>query len=120
MGRTRWPWIADTFNARKVHFPDGTIWELGQKLSEADQQRYPPCEARAVYVSTQLTGPHIGTEAIIKVRMQYVIFRPPCLPQSTEHVLGYLTAKLHIQTPLYGRKMHPRNGTDSPKTRLLL
>ena len=68
------------FNDPKIQFPDGTIWQLGQKLSEADQQRYRPCEARAVYVSTQLTGPQVGAQAIVKVRMQWVL--PVLLPAS--------------------------------------
>lgn len=70
MDRTRLRWIDDTFDADEVHFPDETVWKIGRKLSEAFQQRYPPCEARAVYISTQLMGPDVGAEAIIKVRMQ--------------------------------------------------
>ncbi len=70
MGKDSWPWIADMFNNRTVQFPGGTTWQLGRKLSEADQRSYQPYEARAVYVSTLLTGPQAGGQAIIKVRMQ--------------------------------------------------
>ncbi len=49
MDRTRLRWIDDTFDADEVHFPDETVWKIGRKLSEAFQQRYPPCEASGIY-----------------------------------------------------------------------
>ncbi len=55
---------------RKIAFPDETVWELEKKLSEASEETYPPAEARAVYVCRQLKGPQVGSQAIVKVRMQ--------------------------------------------------
>jgi hypothetical protein len=66
-------WIGDALNGERITFPndpDRAQWELQEKLSEAHQHECLPHEARAVYVCKQLRGPCVGTEAIIKVRMQ--------------------------------------------------
>ncbi len=85
MGKDSWQWIGDMFNDRTIQFHDGTIWQLGRKLSEAAQHRYHPSEARAVYVSTQVTGPQVGAQAIVKVRMQWVF--PVSLPSNPQLTL---------------------------------
>src|SRR5438309_1036200 len=72
MGKWKFPWVSDMFDARRITFPDKTVWELENKLSEASQQIHSPSEARVVYVCKQVEGPQVGSQAIIKVRLQWV------------------------------------------------
>jgi hypothetical protein len=65
-------WIGNTFDGRKIAFPDKSVWKLEDKLSEKSQQVCSPSEARAVYVCKQIAGSRVGSQAIIKVHMQYV------------------------------------------------
>jgi len=65
-------WIGDSLNGREIKFPKNGVWKLEDKLSESSQQVVPPSEAKAVYVCRQISGREVGSQAIIKVRMQYV------------------------------------------------
>jgi hypothetical protein len=69
-------WIGDSFDGREIKFPikfpKKNVWKLEDKLSESSQQVVPPSEAKAVYVCKQISGRGVGSQAIIKVRMQYV------------------------------------------------
>src|SRR5947209_20573493 len=85
-----WPWIGDMFDGRKIAFPDKSVWEIENNLSEASQQIHPPSEARAVYVCKQIAGSQVGSQAIIKVRMQYVFLLVE--PSGSELIL-------HIRIP---------------------
>ena len=61
------------FDGRKIAFPDKTVWKFETTLSESSQQIHPPSEAKAVYVCKQIAGPYVGSQAVIKVRLQYVV-----------------------------------------------
>ncbi|KKZ60974.1 hypothetical protein EMCG_04397 [[Emmonsia] crescens] len=80
-------WIGDLFDAFPLWCPDGTVWEIGKKLSE--RASFAPAEisgtgwaiaeAQAVYICHQVEGPSIGMEAIVKVRLQVPPKYPPNL-----------------------------------------
>jgi hypothetical protein len=79
MARGKYLWVDDMLDGRKVSFPDETVWELEKKISETsilnnpfiDESEQVP-EAKAVYLCKQIMGPHVGSQAIIKVHVQYV------------------------------------------------
>lgn len=81
MGRNHFfqNWIGDLFEDFVLWCTeDGTEWKFGQKLSEragcasedTTELGRPVAEAVAVYNCKQVKGPSVGTEAIVKVRMQ--------------------------------------------------
>ena len=69
-------WIGDSFDGWEIKFstkfPNRNVWKLEDKLSESSQQVVPPSEAKAVYVCKKISGRRVGSQAIVKVRMQYV------------------------------------------------
>ena len=63
-------WAQDPFDGRIVAFPNGTSWRIEDKLSERYQTEVEPCEASAVYNCSQVAGPQIASQAILKLKMQ--------------------------------------------------
>ncbi|KAM5461424.1 hypothetical protein McanCB49686_000223 [Microsporum canis] len=77
MGRDRDvpDWIGNMFDNYSVKCPDGSIWELNEKISEKSfvldgDEPDAIAESQAVYHCRQTKGPSMGMEAIAKIRMQ--------------------------------------------------
>ncbi|EFE34321.1 uncharacterized protein ARB_06721 [Trichophyton benhamiae CBS 112371] len=71
------PWIGNTFDNFTLKCPDGSKWRISEKISEKSVEFHAYsnsgelyAEAQAVYLCRQIIGPHVGMEAIVKVRMQ--------------------------------------------------
>lgn len=84
-------YIGNNFRNRFIEFPDGSEWQLTRKISEKCRHVFEPpvyhsdddedkaaaeevkaqvSEATAVFEALQTLGLAIGSEAIIKIRMQ--------------------------------------------------
>ena len=84
MGRFRRELILQhDLDNRVVTFPDKKQWKLTKKLSakawegstpseRAEWKEWRPDEEHAVYECKQVRGPQVGTEAIMKIRVEYV------------------------------------------------
>lgn len=64
-------WISAHLQGQNIHFPNDTTWCLAEVLAEKgiffDEG---PAEASAVFTCKQQSGPNLGCEAVIRVRMQ--------------------------------------------------
>lgn len=75
-------WVGNLLDDNSITFPDGVEWSVGPKISEKcsifEGHRWgterDTSEAQAVYHCHQTTGPSVGREAIMKIRLQYVTF----------------------------------------------
>ncbi|KAK2794011.1 hypothetical protein FQN50_009960 [Emmonsiellopsis sp. PD_5] len=79
-------WIGNLLDGLELWYQAQDIeWLIGQKISEkttyipgaSRKDGRPRSEAQAVYHCQQITGPEIGKEAIVKVRMQVPTEYPP-------------------------------------------
>ncbi|KAK2812028.1 hypothetical protein FQN50_001737 [Emmonsiellopsis sp. PD_5] len=76
MGKIITRWIDKLFDGLRLRCTDGTMWDFEDKISERSSvlngvcYKIPEADAQAVYNARQFQGPSVGSEAIIKVRMQ--------------------------------------------------
>ncbi|KLJ06142.1 hypothetical protein EMPG_10436 [Blastomyces silverae] len=78
MGKIITQWIGDLFDGLRIACTDGTSWDFEDKISERSsvnsslclKSKIPEADAQAVYNARQFQGASVGSEAIIKVRMQ--------------------------------------------------
>ncbi|KAK2867842.1 hypothetical protein FQN49_003417 [Arthroderma sp. PD_2] len=78
-------WVGNLFDSSVVRMPDGSEWEIRDKLSEKatfapGRSEQPWSEAQAVYNCQQVKGKSVGMEAIAKIRLQV----PPDYPASLD------------------------------------
>jgi hypothetical protein len=64
-------WISAQLQGADIAFPNDTIWRLETVLAEKDMFcDEGPAEASAVFTCNQQSGPNLGCEALIRVRIQ--------------------------------------------------
>ncbi|KAF3483575.1 uncharacterized protein GIQ15_02899 [Arthroderma uncinatum] len=109
MGRYIHSWIQDLFHGLTFRCPDGTEWDIEEKISEKSHvDSIGLGEAQAVYHCCQSLGPSVGLEAIVKIRMQVpavypASFDPEVRAREAHGWLGSATAN-EISTMKYLNK----------------